>query len=107
MHARIEDHFRRIVPSGQFCSLRFVHERSEFLCVRQNVLQPVSTAEDMGAMVTVVADGGLGYAGTSDITLSGLQRASRARASLGAPERQAECGGFFEDGQRASAGGIR
>jgi predicted Zn-dependent protease len=76
MHARIEDHFRRIAPSGQFCSLRFVHERSEFLCVRQNVLQPVSTAEDMGAMVTVVADGGLGYAGTSDITLSGLQRAS-------------------------------
>ena len=82
MHAHIEDHFRRIAPSGQFCSLRFVHERSEFLCVRQNVLQPVSTAEDMGAMVTVVADGGLGYACTIDITLSGLQRDSELALAL-------------------------
>jgi predicted Zn-dependent protease len=76
MHTHIEACFRQIVPAADFCSLRFVHERSEMLSVRQNVLQPVITSEDMGAMVTVVADGGLGYAGTSDITLSGLQRAA-------------------------------
>jgi predicted Zn-dependent protease len=46
------------------------------LSVRQNVLQPVVTSEDLGAMITVVAEGGLGYAGTSDMTLSGLQRAA-------------------------------
>lgn len=88
MQERIEERFRQIAPQADFCSLRFVHERSEFLSVRQDVLQPVSTSEDIGAMITVFDGGGMGYAGTGDLTLSGLQRAAEqaqawARQSAG------------------------
>jgi predicted Zn-dependent protease len=76
MLERLEERFRQMAPPGEFCSLRVVHERSEFLSVRQDVLQPVATSEDMGAMLTVYDGGGMGYAGTSDITLSGLRRAA-------------------------------
>ena len=81
MHDRIVERFLSIAPAVDFCSLRFVQSRSEYLSVRQNILQPVSTAEDMGAMITVIENGGLGYAGTSDLTESGLRRAAaHARA---------------------------
>ena len=104
MHRRIEECFRQIVPAADFCSLRFVQERSEVLAVRQNVLQPVMTSEDLGAMVTVIAHGGLGYAGTSDITQTWFATRHRVGAGLGTTERQTERGGFFEDGVRVAAG---
>lgn len=75
MSDRIAERFRQIVPQADFCSLRLVQERSELLSVRQNVLQPVQTSEDSGAMLTVVDGRGMGYAATSDLTLSGLRRA--------------------------------
>jgi predicted Zn-dependent protease len=59
-----------------FCALRWVSERSEFLSMRQNVLQPVVTSEDSGAMLTVYNGGGMGYAATSDLSLSGLRHAA-------------------------------
>src|SRR6185503_13406753 len=88
MYERIVDNFRSITPQVEFCSLRLVHARSEYLSVRQHILQPVSTSEDMGAMITVVDTGGMGYAATSDLTASGLRRAidhawAWARASAG------------------------
>jgi len=88
MQERIAERFRAIAPAVDFCSLRFVHTRSEFLAVRQNILQPVSTSEDMGAMITVIDGGGMGYAGTSDLTEGGLRRAAEhalswARRSAG------------------------
>jgi len=88
MHERVVDQFRSIAPAVEFCSLRLVHARSEYLSVRQHILQPVSTSEDIGAMITVVDKGGMGYAGTSDLTVAGLRRAvehalSWARASAG------------------------
>ncbi|GAB3548364.1 TldD/PmbA family protein [Noviherbaspirillum agri] len=58
-----------------FCSLRVVNETSEELTVRQDVLQPLSTSVDHGAMVTVVHRGGSGYAATSDLSASGLKEA--------------------------------
>lgn len=76
MFEGLEERFRQIAPVGAFCSLRFVHERSEMLSVRQNVLQPVETSEDIGAMLTVSDGGGMGYAATSDLTLNGLRRAA-------------------------------
>ncbi len=76
MFERIEARFRQMAPIGDFCSLRLVHERSEQIAVRQNVLQPVGTSEDMGAMLTVFDGGGMGYAGTSDLTVGGLHRAA-------------------------------
>ena len=88
MQERIAERFRAIAPAVDFCSLRFVQTRSEFLAVRQNILQPVSTSEDAGAMITVIDEGGMGYAGTSDLTEAGLRRAvehalSWARRSAG------------------------
>ena len=71
----IESHFRDVLPSVDFCSLRFVGEVSEVVAVRQNILQPVYHSEDAGAMITVLHKGGLGYGATSDLTLSGLRRA--------------------------------
>src|SRR5919199_3919683 len=76
MLERIEERFRHLAPQGDFCSLRFVCERSETLAVRQNIVQPVETSEDSGVMLTVYAGDGMGYAATSDVSLSGLQRAA-------------------------------
>jgi predicted Zn-dependent protease len=73
---RVVARFRAIAPAVEFCSLRVVQTRSEYLAVRQNIVQPVSTAEDVGAMISVIDKGGFGYAGTSDLTESGLRRAA-------------------------------
>jgi len=89
MQEGIEERFREVAPKVDFCSLRFVHEHSELLSVRQNILQPVSTSEDVGAMITVLDKGGMGYAGTSDLTLSGLRRA--AEQALAWARQSADC----------------
>ena len=34
MHERIAERFRALAPAVEFCSLRFVQQRSEFLSVR-------------------------------------------------------------------------
>lgn len=77
----VRRHFQAALPAGlHFCSIRFVEERSESISVRQDLLQPVTESTDQGVMVTVIHQGGLGYAATSDLSLSGLSRAiSRAR----------------------------
>src|SRR5262245_9959865 len=72
----VTDRFRAIAPIVEFCSLRLVRTHSEYLSVRQNILQPVSTSEDVGAMITIIDKGGLGYAATSDLTENGLRRAA-------------------------------
>lgn len=72
----ISARFQRALPGGiDFCSLRYASERSEFLVVRDDVLQPVSLGEDSGAMLTVVHGGGLGYAATSDLSEEGIKAA--------------------------------
>ena len=75
MSEPIAELFRRVAPQVDFCSLRFVDERSEMLRMRQNVLQPVARSTDTGAMVTVIDGGGLGYAATSDLTARGIENA--------------------------------
>ena len=71
----IERHFKDLTPAVDFCSLRFVAEQNEQIEVRQDLLQPIDTHDDVGVMITVVDGGGLGYAATSDLTLSGLRAA--------------------------------
>ena len=80
MLSQIESLFPQVAPRADFCSLRFVNERQEYLAVRQNVPQPAQAATDVGAMITVIHNGGLGYAGTSDLTLSGLKWAAEQAA---------------------------
>jgi predicted Zn-dependent protease len=76
MDAGLAERFRQAAPPVDFCSLRYVRERSEYLAVRQDVVQPVATSEDSGAMLTVYAGSGMGYAATSDLSLSGLRGAA-------------------------------
>lgn len=75
MLERLERRFRELVPAVEFCSLRFVHRRQQALAVRRDVVQPVCRSEEMGAMITVFQNGGMGYAATSDLSSSGLTRA--------------------------------
>jgi len=76
----LRSRFLRHVPAVDFCSLRMVDETSEQLTVRQDVLQPPSTAIDRGAMVIVMHGGGYGYAATSDLSDTGMKEAiARAR----------------------------
>jgi predicted Zn-dependent protease len=73
----IERRFKAVTPPSGFCSLRLVDHREEQIAVRQDVVQPVSTTEDLGAMITVIDGGGLGYAATSDLSEEGLREAVR------------------------------
>ena len=72
-----------------FWSLRFVEETSESYSVRKNVPQPLQVTTDRGVMATVYANGGYGYAATSDTSPAGLRAAveqalgwARATAAL-------------------------
>ncbi|MCP4131209.1 MAG: TldD/PmbA family protein [bacterium] len=71
----IEKDFKDIIPASGYCSLRFVRRQSEEVCVRQDVLQPLETLDDTGIMITVINEGGMGYAGTCDLTKPGLTKA--------------------------------
>ena len=77
----VESRFAEAAPPADFVSLRLVSERDELLTVRQGVPEPVHRAEDTGAMITVIRAGGLGYAATSDLTVSGLKRAAGRAAA--------------------------
>lgn len=78
----LDARFRAALPTDvDYASIRVAETRSEHLAVRQGVVEPVTTTLDAGAMITVWAGGGSGYAATSDLTPSGLAAAAdRARA---------------------------
>lgn len=65
--------FRNLASHVDFCSLRLVARQDEVLEVRQDVLQPVETSIDVGAMIAVTDQGGMGYAATSDLSKDGLR----------------------------------
>ncbi|HTS22623.1 MAG TPA: TldD/PmbA family protein [Casimicrobiaceae bacterium] len=69
------DLFRQLHSDAQFWSLRVVDEQAECYAVRKNVPQPPALVSDRGAMLTARADGGCGYAATSDLSPRGLQAA--------------------------------
>ncbi len=75
MNESLRADFRHLRCSGAFWSLRAVDERAQNFSVRKNVPQPPATSADRGAMLTVYADGGCGYAATSDLSGPGLQAA--------------------------------
>jgi len=80
MQDLIKGRFHKIVPLLDFCSLRYLEERSEKLMVRQNIAEPPLNRHDVGVMLTVIDKGGLGYAATSDLSESGLRETiARAR----------------------------
>jgi predicted Zn-dependent protease len=72
--------FPRLLPQGiAFASLRYHRDREDYVSVRQNVLQPLSTERDEGVMVTVHVKtpqgGGIGYGATPDLSEAGLREA--------------------------------
>jgi predicted Zn-dependent protease len=72
----LERRFREALPSGlAFASLRALDERNDTVEVRDDVVQPSHRARTVGGMVTVHHGGGLGYAATPDLSVSGLRRA--------------------------------
>ena len=78
MLEELSKRFRQVAPAVEFCSLRYVREEDQMVQVRQDIPQPVYRSVDEGAMVTVIDGGGLGYAATTDLTLTGLKQAARA-----------------------------
>ncbi|MBC3919588.1 TldD/PmbA family protein [Undibacterium sp. CY18W] len=72
------------MPAVDFCSMRVVDERSEELLVRQNILQPLHSRRSYGAMLTVIHQGGYGYAATSDLSRHGLHAALQRAAEWAA-----------------------
>jgi predicted Zn-dependent protease len=54
-----------------------MRSRSESLYVTRGIVDPVHLGDDLGAMVTVEAAGGIGYAATSDVSAAGLKAAGR------------------------------
>jgi len=84
------DKLKRIAASfstdAHFWSIRLVDESIQNHEVRNDIVQPLHTSRDHGAMVIAHSDGGAGYAATSDLSAAGLQAAldmatARARAS--------------------------
>ena len=68
--------FAEAAPACDYWSLRLVDEAQEGLAVRDEVPEPSSTGTSRGAMLTVVVDGGLGYAATADLSAAGLAAAA-------------------------------
>ncbi len=77
MFAELKKIFAEIAPACDFCSLRVVREQSEILTVRRDVPEPLVRADDFGAMLTIVDNGGYGYAATADLSRAGLTAALR------------------------------
>jgi predicted Zn-dependent protease len=77
----LEDRLRRVLPIDvDHASARLVDERSEHLTVRRNQLEPIFNEYDTGVMIAIWNGGGLGYAGTADLSEAGLTDAvERAR----------------------------
>mgnify|MGYP002386935057 CR=1 FL=1 len=77
----IADHFRRSARSADYWSLRLAGEETDELAVRQGVTEPSVLGSSLGALLTLVRGGGIGYGATSDLSAAGLsaawERASR------------------------------
>jgi predicted Zn-dependent protease len=72
---RLKKIFLDLAPKNTFASLRFVNTHHEALSVRQDILEPMETSQDQGAMVTVSKDGGMGYGATCDLSADGIEKA--------------------------------
>jgi predicted Zn-dependent protease len=89
---RIARRFAASAPACDYWTLRLVDDIHEGLAVRDDVPEPSSIGTSRGAMLTVVADGGLGYAATGDLSATGL--AGAAERALGAAALHARLGLF-------------
>lgn len=66
---------KSLLPSVDYCSIRFVNKYTNILSVTRSVLEPIEISEDEGLMVTIIDKGGYGYGATSNITKEGILEA--------------------------------
>jgi len=71
----IIDDFKVVVPGVDFWSLRLVHEETETLQVRDDVVQPPSLMQSRGVHISFIDRGGMAYAATSALNREGLRAA--------------------------------
>ncbi len=95
------------LPAVEFASLRVVDEGTELLSVRNDRVEPLQERQDAGAMVTVLHQGGLGYAATSDLSVSGLRRAAARAREWAETSRRAAVADFSRALVRAPRGAYR
>ena len=95
MSQSVRADFSQLDSRADFWSLRYVDERAETFSVRKNVPQPPSLVIDRGAMLTAYAEGGCGYAATSDVSRAGLQRALDRATALFSSMRDSDDRNFF------------
>ncbi len=74
------DRFAAEAPACDYWTLRLVEEDSDHLEVRQGVMEPSLLGSSLGAMITVVKGGGIGYGATSDLSAAGLRAAGERAA---------------------------
>lgn len=67
--------YKEHAPAVDFWSLRLVSEEVETLNVREGIAQPPRVNHSRGAHLTLIKDGGIGYAATSQLTEAGLRHA--------------------------------
>ena len=92
---RIAAAFTAAPPDADYWTLRLVEEHQESLAVRDDVAEPSGLAETRGAMITLVHDGGLGYAATADLSPAGLAAAAGQARAMAALHRRL---GLFDAG---------
>ena len=73
---QIAERFAAQAPACDYWTLRLVEEASDHLAVRQGIVEPSALGLSLGAMVTLVAGGGVGYGATSDLSPAGLKAAA-------------------------------
>ena len=85
----IERSFERLTQGLNHCVLRLVEKRRLGVSVRRDVPEPVLNDHVSGCMMTVVENGGAGYAASSDLSEAGLElalRDARDRAKIAASQ---------------------
>jgi predicted Zn-dependent protease len=66
---------KKCATSVDFWSIFTLDERHEELSFRKGIQEPISTSTDRGALITVMKNGGLGYASTQDLSEEGIKTA--------------------------------
>jgi predicted Zn-dependent protease len=67
--------FNNLFNGADFWSLFFLREQHEELGFRKGVQEPTCYSRDHGALITVMKNGGIGYAATQDLTDLGIKSA--------------------------------
>ncbi len=79
--ARLRDRLARLAPSGCEWTARLVRQRDQSLSVRRGTVEPPRIDDDQGVMVSVAAEGGVGFAATADLSDQGLEWALHSAAA--------------------------